>query len=107
MELIEIASRMIGILTVCVAEDPEDDAFEERLSDLLQGMHTVELTLPSNTPPADVAQAAVQEFHPRFMVTVGTLLAAYLDLAREHDAGSPERSTQQILQEFALRYRVE
>ncbi|MEU6312373.1 hypothetical protein [Streptomyces sp. NPDC047014] len=107
MERSEIASRMIAILTTALAEDPDSEAFDEQIADLLQGMHNVRLELPANAHPAAVAQAAMDEVTPSFTATIGTLFAAYIHLARAHDRTQPELSAQDILQDFALHFRIE
>ncbi|MFD5673675.1 hypothetical protein [Streptomyces sp. NPDC127040] len=107
MEPSEIASRMIAILTVALAEDPDGEVFDGQLTDLLRGMHNIRLDLPADTHPAVVVQAAMDEVAPSFTATIGTLFAAYVHLAHAHDQTQPERSAQDILQDFALHFSIE
>lgn len=111
MQQSEIMQRVIGILTKgaewqrLLTEDPGrtdiqgDDTVDKFVGEIMPR----ELAVPDGEDPQEVADAIMSELRPAIGKLIAAFAMAFLELAQEHDAAQPEKSSSDILRALALR----
>ncbi|MEV8037420.1 hypothetical protein ACFYW8_30785 [Streptomyces sp. NPDC002742] len=104
----EVMTRVVAILTKTreyVGDDaPEpDDESDVLLNELVKDIFPRSVDIDDDAAPQEVANAIAQAMSGPIFTAFGAFVAAFHQLAEEHDRGDPEVPSAQVLRDLALR----
>lgn len=112
MDNSELIQRVIGVLTEAgqykreLLEDPnreEDDSHDDAIGSLLGDVLRIELSVPADMRPDELAALVGSEMGPVVYRAFGAFALAFHELAEEHDRHDPEVSSTEVLRRLALK----
>jgi hypothetical protein len=111
MDQTEIMLRVIGILTkgaeweklLTVDPDRTDIQTDGTVDAFIREIIPTQFEVPPNAGPQAVANAITRAIVPAIGTMLGCFSMAFLELANEHDASQPAKTSTDILRELALR----
>ncbi|MFE2828472.1 hypothetical protein [Streptomyces sp. NPDC059271] len=111
MQQSEITQRVIGILTKgaewqrLLNEDPDrtDIQTDGTVDEFVREILPRTMDVPGDASPEVIANAVVEEMRPAIGKMIAGFVAAFMELADEHDSTQPEVTSTDVLRALALR----